>query len=110
MPTHEWMGQAACLGVVDEMWDESTPRPDALRYCFRCPVMRECARYGLARPYASDAGVLGGLGLYDRQRVRAGKSTVQLILRDRLRELVAADWDSAIGEDYARSIPRLASV
>lgn len=110
MPTHEWMGQAACLGVVDEMWDESTPRPDALRYCFRCPVMRECAQYGLARPYASDAGVLGGLGLYDRQRVRAGKASVSQMWRARIAELVLADWDEAMTEDYVRTMPRLASV
>ena len=110
MSDREWMEQAGCLGVIDEMWDESTPRPDALRFCFRCPVIRECARYGLARPYASDAGVLGGLGLYDRQRVRAGKATVPQMWRARIVELVDADWDAALDEQYVRSMPQLASV
>ena len=109
MQPSEWMEQAGCLGVIDEMWDESTPQPDALRYCFRCPVIRECARYGLARPYASDAGVLGGLGLYDRQRVRAGKATVPQVWSARMEELVLADWDAALTEDYVRTMPRLAS-
>ena len=106
MPGREWMEHAGCLGVIHEMWDESIPRPDALQYCFRCPVIRECARYGLARPYASDAGVLGGLGLYDRQRVRAGKATVPQMWRDRMEELVLADWDAALTEDYVRTMPR----
>ena len=110
MPDREWMEQAGCLGVIHEMWDESIPRPDALRYCFRCPVIRECARYGLARPYASDAGVLGGLGLYDRQRVRAGKATVPQMWRARISELVDDDWENALDEDYVRQMPRLASV
>jgi hypothetical protein len=104
------MEQAGCLGVIDEMWDESTPRSDALRFCFRCPVIRECVRYGLARPYASDAGVLGGLGLYDRQRVRSGKATVPQMWRARIVELVDADWDAALDEQYVRSMPQLASV
>ena len=107
MSDREWMEQAGCLGVIDEMWDESTPRPDALRFCFRCPVIRECVRYGLARPYASDAGVLGGLGLYDRQRVRAGKATVPQMWRARIGELVDADWDAALDEQYVRSMPQL---
>ena len=110
MSDREWMEQAGCLGVIHEMWDESTPRPDALRFCFRCPVIRDCVRYGLARPYASDAGVLGGLGLYDRQRVRAGKATVPQMWRARIVELVDADWDAALDEQYVRSMPQLASV
>ena len=110
MSDREWMEQAGCLGVIDSMWDDSTPSPDALRFCFRCPVIRECARYGLARPYASDAGVLGGLGLYDRQRVRAGKATVPQMWRARIVELVDADWDAALDEQYVRSMPQLASV
>jgi hypothetical protein len=102
------MAQAGCLGVIDAMWDESTPRPDALRYCFRCPVIRECARYGLTRPYAADAGVLGGLGLYDRERVRRGKATVPQMWRARMEELVLEDWEAALTEDYVRTMPRLA--
>ena len=86
------------------------PATGRARYCFRCPVIRECARYGLARPYASDAGVLGGLGLYDRQRVRAGKTTVPQMWRARISELVDADWENALDEDYVRQMPRLASV
>jgi hypothetical protein len=48
MSDMEWMQEAACLGVLHEMWDEHTPRPDALRYCFRCPVIKQCANYGLS--------------------------------------------------------------
>jgi hypothetical protein len=103
----EWMARAACLGVVDPMWDDSTPTPDALRFCFRCPVRRDCADYGLSRPYASDAGVLGGLGLYDRQRIRERVTTVPKVWGERLRDLVNADWDDALAEDYARRMPRL---
>ena len=110
MSDREWMEQAGCLGVIDSMWDDSTPSPDALRFCIRCPVIRECVMYGLARPYASDAGVLGGLGLYDRQRVRAGKATVPQMWRARIVELVNADWDAALDEQYVRSMPQLASV
>jgi hypothetical protein len=101
------MRDANCLGVIDPMWDESTPSVDALRMCFRCPVMRDCARYGLSRPYASDAGVLGGLGLYDRQRIRSRRATVPQMWAFRLRELVAADWEAALDEEFARAMPRL---
>jgi hypothetical protein len=107
MSDFEWMRDAACLGVIDAMWDESTPCVDALRMCFRCPVMKECAKYGLTRPYASDAGVLGALGLYDRQRIRSGRATVRQMWQFRLRELVASDWDAALDEQFARSMPRL---
>ena len=103
----EWMAQAGCLGVVSPMWDDSTPTPDALRYCFRCPVIRECAAYGLSHPYASDAGVLGGLGVYDRQRIRERVTTVRKVWAMRLRDLVNADWDAAKDEDFVRSMPRL---
>ena len=109
MSDFEWMRDAACLGIIDEMWDDSSPRPEALRICFRCPVMKDCARYGLSRPYASDAGVLGGMGLYDRQRIRAGKSTPGKVWAMRLKELVDADWDEALDEQYVRSMPQLAS-
>jgi hypothetical protein len=95
------------LGKVDPMWDDSTPTVDALRFCFRCPVRRDCAEYGLSRPYASDAGVLGGMGLYDRQKVRERLTTVPKVWGARLRLLVAADWDDALAEDYARAMPRL---
>ncbi len=107
MANFEWMGRAACLGFVDPMWDESTPSTDALRFCFRCPVQKECAAYGLSRPYASDAGVLGGLGLYDRQRIRERVVTVSKAWAIRLRDLVQSDWDEALAEDYARTMPRL---
>jgi hypothetical protein len=66
MQDFDWMRDAACLGMVDPMWDRATPSVEALRVCFRCPVQRQCLRYGLDRVDASDAGVLGGLGLYDR--------------------------------------------
>jgi hypothetical protein len=102
------MADARCLGVIDPMWDESTPSVDALRMCFRCPVIRECAKYGLSRPYASDAGVLGGMGLYDRQRVRSRKVSVRQVWVFRLQEVVAVDWEAAKDEQYARSMPRLA--
>ena len=107
MSDTEWMQDAACLGILHEMWDEHTPRPDALRYCFRCPVIRQCANYGLQRPYASDAGVLGGLGLYDRQRVRSRKSTLGQAWGLRMEDLVRHDWNRALAEDYARTMPRL---
>jgi hypothetical protein len=102
----EWMANAACRGVISEMWDDSTPTADALRFCFRCPVIRECASYGLSRPYGSDAGVLGGMGVYDRQRVRAGKASVPSMWQVRLRDLVNADWESALDGQFARSILR----
>jgi hypothetical protein len=108
MSDFEWMRDAYCLGVIDPMWDESTPSVDALRMCFRCPVIRDCAKYGLSRPYASDAGVMGGMGLYDRQRVRSGKATVRQVWDFRLREVIAADWESAKDEQYARMMPQLA--
>ena len=107
MQDFEWMRDAHCLGVIDEMWDESTPSVDALRMCFRCPVIRECARYGLSRPYASDAGVLGGMGLYYRQRVRAGKVTVGQVWLFRMQELVLADWQNALDEQFMRDMPQL---
>ena len=110
MQPSEWMAQAGCLGVIDEMWDESTPSTDALRFCFRCPVQKACLEYGLSRKDASDAGVLGGTGLYDREQIRAGKRTVTQVLRIRLARLVAADWDEAIEQDFVFTMPRLASV
>ena len=110
MDTFEWMRDARCLGMVDGMWDDSTPSVEALRVCFRCPVQRECLAYGLRRVDASDAGVLGGTGLYDREQIRGGKRTVGQVLAARLRRLVAADWDEALGEDFARTMPRLALV
>jgi hypothetical protein len=70
-------------------------------------VQKECAAYGLSRPYASDAGVLGGLGLYDRQRIRERVVTVGKAWAIRLRDLVQSDWDEALAEDYARAMLRL---
>lgn len=107
MADHEWMKQAACRGVIDQMWDENITTPSALRYCFGCPVMRQCAEYGLRRPHASDAGVLGGLGLYDRQRIRTGEASLDRMWDLRLSELVAHDWEQALDEDFARTMPRL---
>jgi hypothetical protein len=103
----DWMRDAGCLGFVDAMWDESTPSTEALRMCFRCPVRRECAEYGLARNYASDAGILGGLGLYDRERIRAGEVTVEQVWESRLRRLVTADFVEALDQQFVRSMPRL---
>jgi hypothetical protein len=108
MAEHEWMRQARSLGAIDEMWDDSTPSAEALRMCFRCPVRRDCAEYGLKRPSASDAGVLGGLGLYDRDRVREGKVTVQQAWDARLSQLVAHDYDEALADEFAYLMPRLA--
>lgn len=98
----EWMEQAACRGVTGSMWDDNVPTPDATRFCFRCPVQSACLGYGLRRVYGSDAGVLGGLGLYDRQRIRSRKSTVQKMWRFRLEELVAHDWELALDEQMVR--------
>jgi hypothetical protein len=105
-----WMGRAECLGVVDAMWDDSTPTVDALRFCFRCPVRSECAEYALGRNYASDAGVLGALGVYDRERIRAGAATVSEMWRLRLAQLIAADWDEAVEQDFVWSMPRMVLV
>jgi hypothetical protein len=103
----EWMAAAACRNLVSHIWDDNTPTPQATSICFRCPVQLECVGYGLRRVYGSDAGVLGGLGLYDRQRVRARRWTLHQAWRYRLAELVAHDWDRAIAEDRARRAPRL---
>ena len=108
MSEHLWMRQAACHNMLSEMWDESTPSPEALRVCFRCPVRRECAEYGLARHTTSDAGVLGGLGLYDRDRIRDGKVTLEDAWEFRLEQLVTADLADALDEDFVRLMPRLA--
>lgn len=100
----EWMQDARCRDVLTGVWDENTPTPEATRFCFRCPVQRQCLAYGLRRVYASDAGVLGGLGLYDRQRIRSRKSTIPKMLAARLRELVAHDWSEALGEQMIREM------
>jgi hypothetical protein len=107
MSDADWMQRAACLGKIDAMWDESTPSAEALRMCFRCPVQKPCLQYGLRRVDASDAGVLGGTGFYDREQVRSGRRTVGEVLALRLSKLVAADWREALGEDYARAMPRM---
>jgi hypothetical protein len=51
---------------------------------------------------------MGGLGLYDRQRIRSGRATIRQMWDFRLREVVAADWDAAKDEQYARVMPQLA--
>jgi hypothetical protein len=107
---NEWMGRAACKGMVSELWDDNVPEPDALRVCFRCPVQRECLEYGLRRPFASDAGVLGGTGVYDRQRLRAGKVTVREVLMGNLRRLVIADHGFALDIEREAAQPRLRAV
>lgn len=107
MSDYEWMMLAECRGKIHEMWDDSTPSQEALRSCFRCPVRKPCADYGLSRPSASDAGVLGGLGLYDRDKIREGKKTVQQVLKFRLNQLIGADWDDALAEDFRRLMPQL---
>ena len=103
----DWMRDAACLGHEGPMWDDNTPSPDALRFCFRCPVRAECVQYGLKNVDASDAGVLGGVGFYDREKIRAGTLTVEQAQAHRLSVLVAHDWDEALTEDFARTMPRL---
>ena len=107
MSALDWMSKAECLGVNNPMWDDSTPTPDALRFCFRCPVRPQCAVYGVRRNYASDAGVLGATGVYDRQRIRERKTTMQKVWDLRLRDLVLSDWDDALAEDFARTMPRM---
>ena len=107
MAEHRWMARAACLGNVNAIWDDSTPSAEALRMCFRCPVQRTCAEYGLARSSASDAGVLGGLGLYDRDHVREGTMTLEQAWERRLRWLANRDLQEALAEDFARMMPRL---
>ena len=107
MSEHLWMKQAECHGFVDTMWDDNTPSPDALRFCFRCPVQMECAEYGLARPNASDAGVLGGLGLYDRERIREGRQTVAEAWEHRRAILEQHDFELAQAEEFAQLMPRL---
>lgn len=107
MAEYLWMREAACLGKPDAMWDESTPSVEALRVCFRCPVRRDCVNYGLARPDASDAGVLGATGLYDREKVRAGSRTVEDVWASRLAQVVQADWDEAMSQEFVRLMPRL---
>lgn len=104
---NEWMGSAACKGMVSDMWDESLPGPDALRVCFRCPVQRDCLDYGMRRPFASDAGVLGGTGVYDRQRVRLGKKRMGEVLSANLRRLVLADHGLALAVRNGERQPRL---
>ena len=104
---NEWMERAACKGVVSDRWDENVPDPDALRVCFRCPVQRDCLQYGLRRAFASDAGVLGGTGVYDRQRIRAGKVTVREVLMGNLRRLVVADHGFALDIEREARPPRL---
>jgi hypothetical protein len=107
---NEWMGRAACKGMVSELWDDNVPEPDALRVCFRCPVQRDCLQYGLRRAFASDAGVLGGTGVYDRQRIRAGKVTVRQVLMANLRRLVIADHGFALDIEREAAQPRLRAV
>jgi hypothetical protein len=75
--------------------------------CFRCPVREQCLAYGLSRNDASDAGVLGGTGFYDREQVRGGKRTVAEVVAGRLRRLVDADWEEAADADFVWSMPRL---
>jgi len=96
---YEWMEDARCLDVLHPMWDESTPGTEALRFCFRCPVIHECANYGLSAKYSSDWGVLGGLGLFDRQKIRAGKTTVAKVWKMRLAKLVLAEHEQALTEN-----------
>lgn len=100
----EWMTDAACRDIVTSLWDENVPSPEVTRYCFRCPVRSECLAYGLSRVYGSDAGILGGLGLYDRQRIRSRKSTAQQMWAMRLEELVQHAWTEALDEQFAREV------
>jgi hypothetical protein len=107
MQTRDWLSRAACLGMIDPMWDASSASPDALRVCFRCPVQKQCAAYGLARQDANDAGVLGGLGVYDRERIRHGQTTLGAAWKKRLAQLVRADWEEAHDEQFRRAMPGL---
>ena len=102
MDDSEWMAQAACKDVQSPLWDANVPSPEVTTYCYRCPVRVDCAAYGLRRVYGSDAGVLGGLGLYDRQQVRSRKATLPQMWDFRLRELVMHDWNLALDEQMIR--------
>jgi hypothetical protein len=104
---NEWMQKAACKGMLSDLWDESVPDPDALRVCFRCPVQLECLAYGVRRVYGSDAGVLGGTGVQDRQRIRTGKSRPGQVLERNLRRLVAYDHGWAMSVEAEAVQPRL---
>jgi hypothetical protein len=104
---NEWMQKAACKGMLSDLWDENVPDPDALRVCFRCPVQLECLAYGVRRVYGSDAGVLGGTGVQDRQRIRTGKSRPGQVLERNLRRLVAYDHGWALQLESEAAQPRL---
>lgn len=47
--------------------DKQEKQSQAKNYCFACPVMLECLRYGLDE----DSGVWGGLAEGERRKVRA---------------------------------------
>ena len=104
MPDMDWMTDAACRDVSTPLWDANVPSPEVTRYCFRCPVRSECLAYGLRRVYGSDAGILGGLGLYDRQRIRSRKATVPQMWALRMQELVMHDWAEALDEQMIREM------
>lgn len=72
-----WADSAACKGHIDEDWIPSLPngkKPQPQHYrlartfCRRCPIQRDCKRFGLE---TSSEGIWGGwyLGRYKGQHI-----------------------------------------
>lgn len=67
----DWLRGASCAGADTEDFFPGGGRGStsaAKAFCSTCPVMEECLRYAMERPWL--AGVWGGLSAYQRRDLR----------------------------------------
>jgi WhiB family redox-sensing transcriptional regulator len=66
--TPEWMRQGTCSGGDGELWFsiDPTDREYAKAVCADCPVLTQCAEWGMREQY----GVWGGMTEAERRSVR----------------------------------------
>lgn len=69
----QWMHDAACKGIHPDFMHPQKDEPAAQRaakeVCQTCPVVEDCAEWGLWE----EQGVWGGMSVSERERLRKGQ-------------------------------------
>ena len=69
-----WHDDAACAGMTPQ-FDEDMMYREAFLVCLSCPVIDRCYEAIMRRPRDNDYGLWGGLGRFQRLRIRDRQST-----------------------------------
>lgn len=82
-----WPEDAACYGMAPQ-FDEDSMYREAFLVCFRCPVIDACYDTMMRRSRDNDYGLWGGLGRFQRLRIRERRSTREIEFRKNVEQFV----------------------